>query len=228
MRFYVDDRVSVEVQWYPSDDRCFCALASLASNHFRLFGDHAPSDPPLFSKHKITDWDTQLEVLGWEIYSVAMTTSLTKAKVAKLRGLLLKWPRGRRYALESEVRELIGKFLYASEVVRPAKFFVRRMLYQLGLPPVTRYQEKLGGSRPRSRRRGRLALGPEFHAGVGFWRLMMSEEFARLGSHLSSPIDTFFLQRRSRTIVTDASGTAVGGYCLETGAWWRFDLDRNA
>ena len=139
VRFYVDDRVSVEVQWYPSDDRCFCALASLASNHFRLFGDHAPSDPPLFSKHKITDWDTQLEVLGWEIYSVAMTTSLTKAKVAKLRGLLLKWPRGRRYALESEVQELIGKFLYASEVVRPAKVFVRRMLYQLGLPPVTRY-----------------------------------------------------------------------------------------
>ena len=45
----------------------------------------------------------------------------------------------------------------------------------------------------------------------------MSDEIARLGSHLSS-----------RTLVSDASGTAVGGYCLETGAWWRFDLDRNA
>ena len=54
-----------------------------------------------------------------------MTISITKVKVAKLRGLL-EWPRSRRYALESEVRELIGKLLYASEVVRPGKFFVRR------------------------------------------------------------------------------------------------------
>ena len=38
-----------------------------------------------------------------------MTLSLTEANVAKLRGLLLKWPRSRPYALESEVRELVGK-----------------------------------------------------------------------------------------------------------------------
>ena len=56
----------------------------------------------------------------------------------------------------------------------------------------------------------------------------MSEEFVRLGNHLSSPLHTFFLQHRSHTLVSDESGTAVGGYCLETGAWWRFDLDRNA
>ena len=96
-------------------------------------------------------------------------------------------------------------------------FFVRRMLNQLGLPPVKRWQEKLGGGSLRSRRAGRLALGPEFHADVGFWRLMMSDEIARLGSHLSS-----------RTLVSDASGTAVGGHCLETGTWWRLDLNRNA
>ena len=147
-----------------------------------------------------------------------MSISLTKTKVAKLRGLLLKWPRSRRHALESEVRELVGKLLYASEVVRPGKLFVRRMPNQLGLPPVKRWQEKLGGSNPRSRRAGRLTHGPEFHADVGFWRLMMSKEFARLGTHLSSPLHTFFLQHRSRTLVSDASGTAVGGYCLETGA----------
>ena len=91
-----------------------------------------------------------MDVLGWEIDSVAMTISLTKAKVAKLRGLLLKWPRSCRFALESEVRELVGKLLYANEVVRPGKVFVRRILNQLGLPPVKRWQEKLGGSSPRS------------------------------------------------------------------------------
>ena len=68
-----------------------------------------------------------------------MSVSLTKAKVAKLRGLLLKWPRSRRYALESEVRELVGNLLYDSEVVLPGKVFVLRMLNQLGLPPVKRW-----------------------------------------------------------------------------------------
>ena len=215
VRFYVDDGVSVEVQCYPSGDRCLCASASLASDHFRSFGYRAPTAPPLLSKHNFCHWDTQLAVLGWEIDSVAMTISLTKAKVAKLRRLLLKWPRSRRYALESEVRELVGKLLYASKVVRSGNFFLRRMLNQHGLPPVNRWQEKLGGSSPRSRRGGRLALGPEIHADVEFWRLMMSEEFARLLSHLSSPLYTFFLQRRSRTLVSDALGTAVGRYCLE-------------
>ena len=90
MRFYVDDGVSAELQRYPFGDRCLSTSASLASDYFRLFGDRAPTDPPLLSKHKIPHWHTQCEVLGWEIDSVAMTISLTKAKVAKLRGLLLK------------------------------------------------------------------------------------------------------------------------------------------
>ena len=121
VRFYVDDGVSVEVQCYPSGDRCLCASASLASDHFRSFGYRAPTAPPLLSKHNFCHWDTQLAVLGWEIDSVAMNISLTKAKVAKLRGLLFKWPRGRPYALESELRELVGNLLYDSEVVRPGK-----------------------------------------------------------------------------------------------------------
>ena len=64
VRFYVDDGASVEVQRYPSGERCLCASASLACDHFRLFRDRARTAPPLLSKHKITDWGTQLEVLG--------------------------------------------------------------------------------------------------------------------------------------------------------------------
>ena len=109
MHFYVDDGVSVEMQRYLSDDRCLCASTSSASDNVRLFGDRAPTDPPLLSKHTSSHWDTHLEVLGCEIDSAPMTKSLTKAKVTKLRGLLLKWTRSRRYALEPEVRELVGK-----------------------------------------------------------------------------------------------------------------------
>ena len=64
VRFYVDDGVSIEVQRYPSGDRCLCESASLASDHFRLFGDRAPTNPPLLSKNKISHRDSQLEVLG--------------------------------------------------------------------------------------------------------------------------------------------------------------------
>ena len=113
------------MQRYPSGDRHWCESASLASDHFHLFGDRAPTDPPLLSKHTNSLWDTQLEVLGWEIDTVAMTTSFTKAKVAKLREVLLKWARSRRYALESELRKLVRKLLYTREVVRPGKFFGR-------------------------------------------------------------------------------------------------------
>lgn len=42
---------------------------------------------------------------------------------------------------------------------------------------------------------------------------------------LSSPLHSFVLQPHSLTLVSDASGDAIGGYCLETGAWWRFDLN---
>ena len=47
LRAFLCGRWSVEMQRYPSGDRCLCALASIASNHFRLFGDRAPTDPPL-------------------------------------------------------------------------------------------------------------------------------------------------------------------------------------
>ena len=116
VRFYVDHGVSVEVQRYPSGDRCMCSSACLESDQFRLFGDRAPTNYPFLSKHNISQRDTQLEVLGWELDWMAMTISLTEAKVATLRGHILKWPRCRRYALESEVRELVGTLLYASEV----------------------------------------------------------------------------------------------------------------
>ena len=41
-----------------------------------------------------------------------------------------------------EVRSLIGKLLHLCEVVRPGRFFVGRMLDQLGLAPSQRWQDK--------------------------------------------------------------------------------------
>ena len=68
---------------------------------------------------------------------------------------------------------MIGKLLHLCEVVRPGKCFVGRMLNQLGLPPYQRWQDKCQsklaasrGARASAGGRGRISLGPEFHADV--------------------------------------------------------------
>ena len=73
--YYVDDGILVEVQWWPDGRSCRRASASLASDHYWLFGVRSSRDPTLLSPHKISLWDTRLCVLGWDIDTVAMTIS---------------------------------------------------------------------------------------------------------------------------------------------------------
>ena len=75
-------------------------------------------------------------MLGWTFDTVSMTISVTQEKVAQLRALLAEWPTDRRVATIKEVRSLLGKLLHLCEVVRPGKYFVRRILNQLGLAPL--------------------------------------------------------------------------------------------
>ena len=44
---------------------------------------------------------------------------------------------------------------------------------------------------------------------------------------LQAPLYSFDPQRPSYTLWSKASGDALGGYCLESGLWWRLDLDAN-
>ena len=81
---------------------------------------------------KTTSWDTRMEMLGWTIDTGSMTISVTQEKVAQLRALSAEWPTDRRVATVKEVRSLLGKLLHLCEVVRPGKFFVRRILNSWG------------------------------------------------------------------------------------------------
>ena len=124
-----------------SNSRCLQASASLASDHFRLFGERSPGDPPLLASRKVF-------VLGFAIGSLGMGSGHclhdhigSPAKLARTHDLLRQWPASRSHAPETEVRSLIGKLLHLCEVVRPGKFFVGRMLNQLGLPPSQRWQD---------------------------------------------------------------------------------------
>ena len=45
------------------------------------------------------------------------------------------------------------------------------------------------------------------------------------GGTLSAPMYHLLERPSKRTLFSDASKTAVGGFCLETGVYWRYDLD---
>ncbi len=183
--------------------------------------------PPLFAREKTTSWDTRMEMLAWMIDTVAMTISVPPRKIADLRGILDQWPVERKEAPVEEVRSLVGKLLHLSEVVRPGKFFVRRILNQLGLAPFsTGETADKGFVARRPQRRGRVRLGPEFHDDLAFWRLILDMATGVDGvTRLEAPLSCCFLQSPRLKIISDASGDAMGGYCLETGKWWRIDFD---
>ena len=122
VRYYVDDSLMVEMKWYPSGIRCFIASSSLASDHFRLFGERSAREPPLLLARKVSSRDTRLEVLGWEIDTVVMTISLPSAKLAKIRDLLREWAADRLFASVKEVRSLVGKLLRVCEVQGAERF----------------------------------------------------------------------------------------------------------
>ena len=143
------------------------AVQSLASDHFRLLGERGASDPPLLSAGKNTNWDTCLEVLGWIVDTESLTVTLPSPKRLKLRVLLSEWPPSRVSASAKQVSQLVGFLMHVSFAFRPGSFFVQRMLASVGMPRIT------AGADYACRMVNpglRVALGPEFHGNLEFWR----------------------------------------------------------
>ena len=222
MRYYVDDGIVGELQWWPDGRRCLRAVQSLASNHFRLLDERGVSDPPLLSARKITDWDTQLEVLGWIIDTEALTVTLPSHKSLKLQNLLPEWPSSRTTASAKQVSQLLGFLIHVSLAVRPGRFFGNRLLASVGMPRISAGSDF--GFRTANLGR-RLVLGPEFQGNLYFWRWFIEEGLDVRGGTLSAPM-YHLLERPSQcTPFSDASKNAVGGFCHETGVNWRYDID---
>ena len=195
--YYVDDGILLEVQWWPDGRRCRRASASLASDHHRLFGLRSPGDPNLLS-HKISPWDTRLCVLGWDIDTVAMTISVPLAKLERLRDSLSEWSPDRVVA-SVELRSLIGRLLHLCEV-RPGKYFIRRMLNQVSLPPVRAWSAKFHVSHTRAASSPRMHLGPEFHVDVSFWRLLVARGLGSPAGRLSAHLYRSYMQPPAFTL----------------------------
>ena len=126
--FFMDDAISVEVQWEKTGDRCLDLSRSLASIHFQAMGERGVEEEPLLSPKKVTNWSTQHEVLGFWLDTVKMSISLPDRKVKDFQERLEEWPEGRKTATVREVLVLAGKLHHAAYVVRPGRYFVRRLL----------------------------------------------------------------------------------------------------
>lgn len=150
-------------------------------------------------------------------YIIAVTISLPEEELTQLHDLLAAWPAGRRVAVESELRTLIGKLLHMCGVVRPGKYFVRRMLLAVGLPQLNSGQVEYGASGGSPRRR--VDLTAEFHADIAFWTLIVNRALRSSGGTLGASLHSFYLQPHSHTLVSDASGTAIWAGA----AWSRAD-----
>jgi len=223
---YVDDALLAEVEGPCLEGRrCLRATRSFLSDSFRLFGTRTDGEPALFDPEKTTSGDSSMVMLGWLIDTVAMTISVPPEKAVHVCEMLSQWPAGRRTATVKEIRSLLGTLLHLSEVVRPGKFFVRRILNQLGLAPL-RAQEVGGRHVTGGERSGRtLRLSREFHDDLAFWKLIIEMSTGSDGIvRLSTPLFACYLQPPTRILISDASGDAMGGFCLETGCWWRIDF----
>ena len=62
--FFVDDAISVDVQWRDDGSRCKALTASLADAHFQAMGERAEGEEPLLPRKKMTGWATAQEILG--------------------------------------------------------------------------------------------------------------------------------------------------------------------
>ena len=94
--FFMGDAILVEVQWEERGGRCLDFSRSLASIHFEAMGERRGGEEPLLSHKKVTSWETQQEMLGYDIEKEIMTIALPARKVDELRaGLAAEWPAGR-------------------------------------------------------------------------------------------------------------------------------------
>ena len=84
--FYMDGAVLVAaIPESSSISRCLQASDSLASDHFRLFGERSPGEPPYLASRKVSCWNSRLKVLGWDLDAVCMTISVPPAQLARTR-----------------------------------------------------------------------------------------------------------------------------------------------
>eukprot|EP00953_Heterococcus_sp_UTEX-ZZ885_P010203 5960-Heterococcus_DN1.PRE.3 len=148
-----------------------------------------------------------------DVLSNTMEITLPKDKVQKLVSLLHEGPPIRTAAALQEVWKLQGSLYSATFCIRPGRYFVWRLIALThGANAWRQRGPGVAGSK-------RVTVGTEVHADLDMWRWSFLNE-----TELRTPIVTHIKRKHAQTWPSDASFEAIGGYCLETGTFWRYDL----
>ena len=76
-----------------------------------------------------------------------------------------------------------------------------------------------------TRSRRLVDLGREFHGDIAFWKWALNQPLAVRGESLSASFLLHVKRAPSRLYLSDASFTAIGGYCPELKIFWRYTID---
>eukprot|EP00752_Nemacystus_decipiens_P007888 g7048.t1 len=203
--FYVDDAMSLERR---DVGRCLALSQSLASIHHIMLGERGEGDEPVLSKKKTTNWAPAMEIQGYWVDTESLTIGLPDRKVAQIRDMLEKWPADRTTATVGEVLSLAGKLHHAAFVIRPARYYVRRLLQLSNLhlsgSEKAGSGEVWGAQRKAAEQKRRLKLTPEFMADVGWWRWYLGRAECKVGESITSPAFTFAEQKPVQPIGEEA------------------------
>ena len=170
-----------------------------------------------------------LRVLGWDIDTVVMTTSVPLAKLERLHDTLREWPSDRELGSEKELLYLTGCLRHMCELVRLGIYFVRRMVNNVDVHPIRAWSATFHVARKSAQSSPRICLGPEFHADVSFWRLLVAGGLGSPTGRFYTPLYRSYTQPPAFFLWSDASGNAMEGFCVRPepglGVWMRFDFD---
>lgn len=180
--------------------------ASAVHAHYQLLGHPHEGGPPALSTSKVTDWSTELIILGWLIDTQNMTLGITQQRRERLRAELDQWPVSRTSAHWGALYHLAGTLQWLTLGVPAARYFCARVW------------RALKGQRGRYVRTRSVAVPHDVHDDLRFWRWVVDR------GPTATPIAAIVTRDADARWYSDASYEAIGGVCPERGIWWRFDL----
>ena len=151
--------------------------------------------------------------MDWNLDTEKLTLSMTPRKLEKMQPLLGGWPVSRQTATVSWVSGLTGFLLHVSFAMGAGKFFVGQLLAAAVMSQLAAFASGLNNANRR------VTLGPLFYDEPDFVLAVVCGQRACLyrRGHVSSFVYNIIIRPPKLTMFTDASKSAFGGYCLQTG-----------